>query len=330
MLKPQRREVISSMEGYVQDQLQLLKPVDDSWQPDDFLPDMSTEDWEDNIREFRTRAEALPDDVLVVLVGDMVTEEALPTYQTLINTFEGTGDATGTDESAWAQWSRGWTAEENRHGDLLNKYLYLSGRVDMRSVETTIQYLIRNGFNPQAAQDPYKGFVYTSFQERATKISHSNVGRLAVRAGDAHLKTICGLVAGDEARHEKAYTNFMRKIFELDPVGAVLAFRDLMKHQVVMPAHLMTDGQDPDLFAHFSVVAQRLGVYTATHYAEIIEHLVRQWNLESIGGLEGEAAEAQEYLCRLGPRYARLAERNQRRQIQTRPCEFSWIYNRAI
>ena len=202
------------MEDYVQDQLQLLKSVDDSWQPDDFLPDMSTEGWEDHIREFRTRAEALPDDVLVVLVGDMVTEEALPTYQTLLNSFEGVGDATGTDESAWARWSRGWTAEENRHGDLLNKYLYLTGRVDMRSVETTIQYLIRNGFNPQAAQDPYKGFVYTSFQERATKISHSNVGRLAVKAGDAHLKTICGLVAGDEARHEKAYTNFMKKSFK--------------------------------------------------------------------------------------------------------------------
>ena len=329
-MKPQRREVIASMEDYVQDQLQLLKSVDDSWQPDDFLPDMSTEGWEDHIREFRTRAEALPDDVLVVLVGDMVTEEALPTYQTLLNSFEGVGDTTGTDESAWARWSRGWTAEENRHGDLLNKYLYLTGRVDMRSVETTIQYLIRNGFNPQAAQDPYKGFVYTSFQERATKISHSNVGRLAVKAGDAHLKTICGLVAGDEARHEKAYTNFMKKIFELDPDGAVLAFRDLMKHQIVMPAHLMTDGQDPDLFAHFAVVAQRLGVYTATHYAEIIEHLVRQWNLESIGGLEGEAAAAQEYLCQLGPRYARLAERNQRRQTATEPCQFSWIYNRAV
>ncbi len=110
----------------------------------------------------------------------------------------------------------------------------------------------------------------------------------------------------------------------------MLAFRDLMKHQIVMPAHLMTDGQDPDLFAHFAVVAQRLGVYTATHYAEIIEHLVRQWDLESICGLEGEAAAAQEYLCQLGPRYARLAERNQRRQTATEPCQFSWIYDRAV
>jgi acyl-[acyl-carrier-protein] desaturase len=38
-----------------------------------------------------------------------------------------------------------WTAEENRHGDLLHKYLYLCGRVDMRQIEKTIQYLIGFG-----------------------------------------------------------------------------------------------------------------------------------------------------------------------------------------
>ncbi len=41
------------------------------------------------MKEFRARAKELSDEVLVVLVGDMVTEEALPTYQTLLNTFEG-------------------------------------------------------------------------------------------------------------------------------------------------------------------------------------------------------------------------------------------------
>jgi hypothetical protein len=36
--------------------------------------------------------------------------------------------------------------EENRQiGDLLNKYLYLSGRVNMREVEMTTQHLISDG-----------------------------------------------------------------------------------------------------------------------------------------------------------------------------------------
>ena len=301
-MQPNKLEVIADMEDFVEGQLPMLKSVEESWQPNDFLPDMTSEGWRESLEAFRAASAAVPDDVLVVLVGDMVTEEALPTYQTLLNSFEGVSDPTGASDSPWSRWSRGWTAEENRHGDLLNRYLYLTGRVDMRAVEVTIQHLIRNGFDPGAHQDPYKGFVYTSFQERATRISHRNVARLAQRAGDDHLKTICGIVAGDEARHEKAYTAFISHIFDVDPSGAILAFRDLMKNQIVMPAHLMYDGKDPDLFDHFSIVAQRIGVYTAQHYAEIIDHLVSTWSVETRTGLSAEAAEAQEFLCNLGPR----------------------------
>ena len=151
---------------------------------------MTQDSWYDEVKELREMANGIPDDVLVVLIGDMVTEEALPTYQTLLNTFEGCDDPTGTTDSAWARWSRGWTSEENRHGDLLNKYLYLGGKCDMRNIEVTIQHLITSGFNPGAQKDPYRGFVYTSFQERATKISHGNVGKLARQYGDKNLNRI--------------------------------------------------------------------------------------------------------------------------------------------
>ena len=70
---------------------------------------------------------------------------ASPTYQTMLNTLDGVRDETGASPTPWAIWTRAWTAEENRHGDLLNKYLYLSGRVDMRQIEKTIQYLIGSG-----------------------------------------------------------------------------------------------------------------------------------------------------------------------------------------
>ena len=39
--------------------------------------------------------------------------------------------------NGWAKWIRAWTGEENRHGDLLSKYLYLCGRVNMREMEIT-------------------------------------------------------------------------------------------------------------------------------------------------------------------------------------------------
>ena len=180
---------------------------------------MDKDTWYDEVKELREMAEGISDETLVVLIGDMVTEEALPTYQTLLNTFEGCDDPTGVTDSAWAKWSRGWTSEENRHGDLLNKYLYLTGRCDMRKIEVTIQHLITKGFNPKAQKDPYKGFVYTSFQERATKISHNNVGRLARQSGDKNLSKICAMIAGDEGRHEKAYQTFCKEILAVSTIS---------------------------------------------------------------------------------------------------------------
>lgn len=202
-LYPKHVEVINDIApiaGAMVDEI-LLETGEASWQPQDFLPDLAKDGWEDEVKELRKMANELPDEVMVVLVGDMVTEEALPTYQTLLNTFEGCDDPTGDSDTPWARWSRGWTSEENRHGDLLNKYLYLSGKCDMRAIEVTIQHLITSGFNPDAQKDPYRGFVYTSFQERATKVSHGNVGRLAGNSGDSNLKRICAKIAGDEARH---------------------------------------------------------------------------------------------------------------------------------
>lgn len=322
-----RYEVIKSMEDFVEKNLSaLLKPVNESWQPSDFLPDLTKDDWKDEIAAFRHRAKDLPDDVLVVLVGDMITEEALPTYQTWLNRLQGITDLTGASASPWARWSRGWTSEENRHGDLLNKYLYLTGRVDMRAVETTIHHLINNGFDPQTGDDPYLGFVYTSFQERATKISHRNVGTLALRAGEDRLHKICGMIAGDEARHEKAYKLFMSKVFELDPAGAVLAFGKMMKAKIAMPAILMYDGKDDSLYTKFSLVAQKAGVYTAKDYADIINALVDEWKIAGLVGLSDASAKAQEYLCGLGERYQRLAER-----VKISGSEkFSWIYDREV
>jgi len=293
---------------------------------------MTKDSWLDEVKEMREMAEGISDDVLVVLIGDMVTEEALPTYQTLLNTFEGCDDPTGTTESAWARWSRGWTSEENRHGDLLNKYLYLGGRCDMRSIEVTIQHLITSGFNPGAQKDPYRGFVYTSFQERATKISHGNVGKLAREQGDTNLSKICAMIAGDEGRHEKAYQTFVTEILKRDPDGLIAVFADMMRGQIVMPAELMTDGKDPDLYENFSNVAQRLGVYTALDYAEIIQHLVRIWDLENLDGLSSDAEKDREYLCKLPTRYRKLAERAMNKQkkatdeVQTQ--SFNWIYGR--
>ena len=145
-LPPQKREIFDSLQPWAKDNLlNLLKPVEKLWQPQDFLPEPSSDGFYDEVKELRERANEIPDEYFVCLVGDMVTEEALPTYQTMLNTLDGVRDETGASPTTWAVWTRAWTAEENRHGDLLNKYMYLTGRVDMKQIEKTIQYLIGSG-----------------------------------------------------------------------------------------------------------------------------------------------------------------------------------------
>ncbi|XP_010905205.1 stearoyl-[acyl-carrier-protein] 9-desaturase, chloroplastic-like [Elaeis guineensis] len=330
-MPPHKIEIFKSLEEWAENNiLVLLKPVEKSWQPQDFLPDSSSEGFYEEVKELRERSREIPDDYYVCLVGDMITEEALPTYQTMLNTLDGVRDETGASLTSWAIWTRAWTAEENRHGDLLNKYLYLTGRVDMKQIEKTIQYLIGSGMDPRTENSPYLGFIYTSFQERATFISHGNTARLAKDYGDLKLAQICGTIAADEKRHETAYTKIVEKLFEIDPDGTVLAFADMMKKKISMPAHLMYDGHDDNLFEHFSAVAQRLRVYTAKDYADILDFLVRRWNVEKLAGLSGEGNRAQDFVCTLASRIRRLEERAQERAKQTPCIPFSWIYGREV
>ncbi|KAK4794270.1 hypothetical protein SAY86_012264 [Trapa natans] len=323
-MPPQKIEIFKSMEQWAEENILVhLKPVEKCWQPQDFLPDPAFDGFEEQVKELRERAKEIPDDYFVVLVGDMITEEALPTYQTMLNTLDGVRDETGASLTFWAIWTRAWTAEENRHGDLLNKYLFLSGRVDMKQIEKTIQYLIGSGMRTVLTLGSS-----TPFQGRATFISHGNTARLAKEHGDLKLAQICGTIASDEKRHETAYTKIVEKLFEVDPDGTVLAFADMMKKKMSMPAHLMYDGKDDNLFENFSGVAQRLEVYTAKDYADILEFLVGRWKIEKLNGLSGEGRKAQDYVCGLPPRIRRLQERAQGRAKEARSIPFSWIHDR--
>jgi acyl-[acyl-carrier-protein] desaturase len=320
-------EVVGMLQDFVAQTVDssLLDP-DDCWQPTDFLPDLTKKDALDEVTILRERTANIPDSVITSLVGNMITEEALPSYQTYFNLIVNEEkDLTSTN--GWVRWSRAWTAEENRHGDLLNKYLYLSGRCDMKAVDQTIHRLIYNGFNPNTSLDPYQTIVYTSFQERATKISHVNTGKLADKAGDNTLSRICKTIAGDEARHENAYKSFMSKIFEIDPNGALKAFEQMMRKQIVMPAILMAEGnKNPNIFTDFSAITQKIGVYTTWDYASVIEHLVSLWKIETLTGLQDGASKAQDYLCNLATRYKKIAERMKIPE----DINLSWLSNKKL
>jgi len=325
-LWPEHMAMMVALQPTMLELLPQLRPVADCWQPSDFLPDLAREDWHERVEELRADAAVLSDDVLVVLVGNIVTEEALPSYQTALNRFPGMTDPTGTDTNPWAQWSRGWTAEEKRHGDLTRAYLLLSGRVCMRAVEVTVQHLLRNGFDTRADGDPYRGLAYASFQEHATKTSWNQLGKLCGEQGAPLLHRICGVVAADEARHERVYVSLLREVVVRDPNGALEALEATLCRSIVMPAKLMNDGKDRQLFTHFADVGQRIGVYGLDDYADNMQQLIATLGLTDLKGLSSNAERAREAICALPVRFRALAD--ERRERPARPIAFSWINDR--
>jgi acyl-[acyl-carrier-protein] desaturase len=291
--------------GFVDD---FLIPVEKIWQPSDLLPNSEGENFFEEVKELREIAKDLPYDFWVTLVGDTITEEALPTYESWLMDVEGVDQM---EPNAWSKWVRQWTAEENRHGDLLNKYLYLSGRVNMREIEMTTQHLIADGFDIGTGRDPYKNFVYTSFQELATYVSHNRVSQIAKKYGDVKLAKICKLIAGDEMRHHMAYSEFVTQIFKVDPSEMMLAFQYMMKQKIVMPAQFLRESGEKisSAFENFSDSAQRIGVYTAADYVDIMQKLIDKWEIDKVVNLTDEAEKARDFLMKLPARMTRVSER---------------------
>ncbi len=298
-----------------------LKNIDTNWQPTDFLPDSSSENFIAQVKDLQEQCRELPYDYLAVLVGDVITEEALPTYESWLMDVEG---ITKDQPQGWAKWVRMWTAEENRHGDLLNKYLYLSGRINMRQMEISTQYLIADGFDIGTGADPYKNFVYTSFQELATNISHRRTASLAKKHGSVQLSKICGVIASDEARHAKAYKSFVSGIFEIDPNEMMVAFEDMMRRKIVMPAHFLRQAGENigTTYSHFSDAAQRLGVYTSWDYTNILDSLITEWNIANISNLNEPGEKARDYLMALPERFRKVAGRGMKAPLD---YKFNWI-----
>lgn len=325
MIPENREAVLQELRKTVETNLTFLAPPEGTWQPADFLPD-SGEGWMDQMGSFRASCAGLSDDLVAVLCGNVVTEEALPSYHAWLSNLEGGLDPTGRGECSFGRWTRYWVADEQKHGSVLSKFLYLSGRVNMKAFETTVHNLIRNGFDPSTNRCLTKGFVYTSFQEAATRIAHGNVAKLARKEGCEPLAKMLEAIAADEARHETAYTRFVGRLLELDPEGTIVAMSTMLERGIEMPGRTMDDGTgDTKLFAMFSAAAQRLHVYTTRDYVDLVERNLRRWAIFEKRFTSEAGQRAQEAIAVLMKRLGKLADRAERQASAKSTRPFRWV-----
>ena len=77
-----RLEVMETIEQSMDELLcKYLRPIEENWQPSDLLPDSREPGFLEEIEEIQALAKEMSYDLFAVLIGDTVTEEALPTYE---------------------------------------------------------------------------------------------------------------------------------------------------------------------------------------------------------------------------------------------------------
>jgi acyl-[acyl-carrier-protein] desaturase len=263
------------------------------WFPSDLLAPPPGEDpgaWREAMRE---RVAGFPDACRAALALNTLTEEGLPHFHRLIAVYLG-------EDSHWRNWNYLWTAEEDRHGTVLTEYMRDTDAVDQRKLEQLKFEYIKSGFDPAWDKDPYRLFVYTTLQERATQFSHANTGRV-VGEYEPVLGGILAKIAMEEARHFTFYRKIFTEILKRDPSEA------LRSAVLVMPAIDMPGITIPG-FKEFADVIRRSGIYGPRDYLRIVQDQLNHWRIEALEGLDDWGRKAQERLLQIPERLKRIAE----------------------
>src|ERR1035437_2382979 len=313
---PQKAEVLRCLELKVEELISSHVLKRKLWFSSDFIPtEEKMNDEQISIKtKLRERAKGIKDQVRVALAINLLTEEGLPHFHTLITKYLG-------DNSFWAKWTNMWTAEEDRHGNVIRDYVRDSQIFNFREIELMQYHYVESGFNPDWDMDPYKVFVYTTLQERATQISHKNTGKAAGEE-EPLLNGILSSIAADEAKHFSFYRNVFKEILKLDPNDA------LISASAIMPAIDMPGNSMPN-FRELADVVRRTGIYTPWDYKEIVEEVIKFWEIGSFTGLNELAEKAQDKILSIPMRLKKIAQYIEQKTT-SKTFSFDFIYNRLL
>lgn len=307
-------EVLADLEPVVADFIASHETKRDAWLPSDLLPAGNDDRDVSFLAELRDRARGLADATRVALTINILTEEGLPHFHRLIAEHLGT-------RNFWSKWNNLWTAEEDRHGNILRDYIRDSRLLNFRALETMQFNYLRSGFAPDWGSDPYKLFIYTSCQEKATQISHINTGKMAA-GQEPLLVAITQKIAQDESRHYAFYMNVFREIIRRDPNEALAAA------STIMPAIDMP-GISIQNFNDYADVIRRAGIYGPRDYKQIIEHLIRLWEIDLLPCLNEIGRIAQEKIMSIPARLEKVADYVELRS-RAKSFRFDVLYGRIL
>lgn len=307
-------EVLADLEQIVKGLIEKHESKRELWFSSEILPADEGVANEKEMAELRDRARGIPDSVRVALALNILTEEGLPHFHRLIA--ENLGSRT-----YWSQWNNLWTAEEDRHGNILRDYARDSRLVNFRALEKLQFNYLRSGFNPDWGGDPYKIFVYTTCQEKATQISHMNTGKIS-SAQEPLLDSITQKVSQDEARHYAFYMNVFREIIERDPNEALASAASIMP-SIEMPGISIVNFND------YADVVRRSGIYGPRDYKKIIEQLIQSWKIEMLTSLDELGRKAQEKIMSIPARLERIAEYIESRST-AKSFRFEVVFGRVL
>ena len=268
------------------------------WYPHEYVPwsegrtfagVLDGQAWEPSEQKFSEAARA-------ALIVNLLTEDNLPSYHFEIASNFGR-------DGAWGEWVHRWTAEEDRHAQVIRDYLTVTRAVDPNELEDLRMKHMQTGFT---ALHPgmLGGLAYVSFQELATRVSHRNTGRAT---GDPVAEQMFARIALDENLHMIFYRNMMGAALEAAPDESMGAIRDVVL-DFKMPGH------DIPGFQRKAVQIAVEGIYDIRqHRDEVLMPVLRHWKVfdRDNFGPEGEKARDQvgEFLETLQAQAVRFEEK---------------------
>jgi len=307
-------EVLQDLEEKVQELTEIHERKRELWFPSDLLGPAEDECPDTHLAKLRAQAAGIPDPARAALALNLLTEEGLPHFHRLLAVYLG-------DESFWRSWNNLWTAEEDRHGQVLHDYARDTGLLQQRKLEEMQFEYLRAGFHPAWDRDPYRVFAYTTVQERATQFSHSETGKI-VAEYEPRLGTILSQVAKEEARHYTFYRTVFEEILKRDPDQA------LHSASFILPAIDMPGVTMPG-FKELAEVIRRSGIYGPRDYLRIVQEQIRYWKIESIEGLNELGRKAQEKILGIPARLKRIADHMETKS-KSKTFSFEVVFNREF